>query len=362
MSALFKMWNSIEQVLFPALEEAMGELSEKHKELIRVTELAEPGRFISTYGSKARGRKRKERLCIAMAFLAKAIWNLPTTGALLDRLRVDRILCRLCGWNHTGQIPSEATFSRAFGEFSQGELPQTIHEAMIKAQQGNKLVGHVSRDATAIQGREKAAPKQAPTVVRAIATPKKGRGPRRTKPMRRLELQPGRTLEENLTDLPKMCNKGCKRDSKGNPTYWAGYKLHVDWSDAGVPLSAILSSASMDDSQAAIPLCQMTEQRVQACYEVMDAAYDIKEIRAFIQSRGRVALIARNPQNGKVRMDPAQKVRFRERSSAERGNSDLKENYGARFVYVRGAAKVMAHLCFGLIALAASRLFAMVPT
>ncbi len=56
-------------------------------------------------------------------------------------------------------------------------------------------------------------------------------------------------------------------------------------------------------------------------------------------------------------MDPAQAVRYNERSSAERVNSNLKDNYGGRFVRVRGAAKVMAHLMFGIVALTAAQLF-----
>ena len=56
-------------------------------------------------------------------------------------------------------------------------------------------------------------------------------------------------------------------------------------------------------------------------------------------------------------MDPAQAVRFRHRSAAERVNSTLKDNYGGRFVRVRGSAKVMTHLMFGLIAITAMQLF-----
>ena len=61
-------------------------------------------------------------------------------------------------------------------------------------------------------------------------------------------------------------------------------------------------------------------------------------------------------------MEPAKAVRFRERSSAERVNSNLKGNYGGRFVRVRGAAKVMAHLMFGIIAMTAKQLFNMLGT
>ena len=69
-------------------------------------------------------------------------------------------------------------------------------------------------------------------------------------------------------------------------------------------------------------------------------------------------IIDQNPRRGEVKaMDAAQAVRFKERSSAERVNSNLKDNYGGRFVRVRSAAKVMAHLMFGVVALTATQLF-----
>ncbi len=40
-------------------------------------------------------------------------------------------------------------------EFAKGQLPQQVHEAMIKKNCSAKLVGHASRDSTPIRGREK---------------------------------------------------------------------------------------------------------------------------------------------------------------------------------------------------------------
>lgn len=60
----------------------------------------------------------------------------------------------------------------------------------------------------------------------------------------------------------------------------------------------------------------------------------------------------------KIPLAPAQRQRFKERSAAERVNSLLKERYGGRWVRVRGAAKVMCHLMFGVVALTATALFA----
>ena len=48
-------------------------------------------------------------------------------------------------------MPSESTFSRAFAEFAEDQLPQQIHEQIVTTHAGTKLVGHVSRDATALR-------------------------------------------------------------------------------------------------------------------------------------------------------------------------------------------------------------------
>ena len=56
----------------------------------------------------------------------------------------------------------------------------------------------------------------------------------------------------------------------------------------------------------------------------------------------------------------AEDIRFKERSAAERVNSALKDNYGARFVRVRGHDKVLCQLMFGILALAAEQLMRLV--
>jgi hypothetical protein len=231
---------------------------------------------------------------------------------------------------------------------------------MIQVHAGPKLVGHVSRDATAIEAPERPAPKPAavPTPPRKRGRPKKGEA-RPTLPPKRLDLQPSRSLAENLTDLPTRCDVGCKRNSKGHQESWIGYKLHLDTMDGDIPASALLTSASLHDSQAAIPLAQMTAQRVTSLYDLMDSAYDAPQIRAFSRSLGHAPIIDSNPRGGeKIPLAPAQAQRFKERSASERVNSLLKERYGGRWVRVRGAAKVMCHLTFGLVALTASALFA----
>ena len=56
----------------------------------------------------------------------------------------------------------------------------------------------------------------------------------------------------------------------------------------------------------------------------------------------------------------AQQQRYRERTMVERVNARLKDEFGGRTIRVRGHAKVMAHLMFGVLALTADELLRMV--
>jgi len=49
-------------------------------------------------------------------------------------------------------------------------------------------------------------------------------------------------------------------------------------------------------------------------------------------------------------------IRHNERSNVERVNDRLKDEFGGKMVRVRGHAKVMTHLMFGIIALTADQL------
>ena len=45
-----------------------------------------------------------------------------------------------------------------------------------------------------------------------------------------------------------------KENAEGYKTSWNGYKLHLDINDTGFPISGLVTSASLHDSQFAIPL------------------------------------------------------------------------------------------------------------
>jgi len=140
--------------LFPALEEELGELSGSAKRLAAVLEMIPLARFVPSSRGWI-GRPSQDRLAIASAFVAKAVYGFTTTRQLLEALQRDEHLRRLCGWMSARKVPHEATFSRAFAEFAHMELPQFVHEALIRETQQGRLIGHIARDSTAIPARER---------------------------------------------------------------------------------------------------------------------------------------------------------------------------------------------------------------
>jgi Transposase DDE domain len=204
-----------------------------------------------------------------------------------------------------------------------------FYQCKFKPLYEKRIVGHVSRDSTAIQSREKPARKQKkPKTCKKRGRPKKGE--KRPKEEKRLDKQLKMTQEERLKDLPTCCDVGGKTNSKGNKEYWIGYKCHIDTGDGDIPLSCIVTSASIHDSQVAIPLAEETAAKVINLYDLMDAAYDAPQIKEHSERLGHVPIIdknhRKNEKEASKREAKAQanlhwtlpeKVRYNQRSSAE---------------------------------------------
>lgn len=342
------------------LEESWpAELTEKEQQLVSILELVQVERYVPRTASKQwLGRKLCERESLARSFVAKAVYGYPFTRSLIEALKSSPNLRRICGFEKVSDIPSESTFSRAFGEFAESCLGQRAHEALVEGWLKPELVGHISRDSTAIEGREKPvrkAPKQK-AVPRKKGRPAKGEH-REPKERTRLDRQLYQSAEEALEDLPVLCDYGVKKNSKGFAEGWIGYKLHVDVNDCGLPVSVAMTSASVHDSQVAIPLMKMSSARVDYLYDVMDGAYDARAIYTMSRSLGHVPIIDKNSR-GKhiIPMAPHEAARYKERTAVERFYSRLKEEFGAGNVMVRGSQKVMMHLMFGVVAVFADQL------
>ena len=99
------------------------------------------------------GRKLEEREALARSFVAKLLYKHPTTRDLIKALQSAPNLRKITGFETVGDIPSESTFSRAFGEFAASGLGARVHDTLVKEYLAGELIGHISRDATAIIGR-----------------------------------------------------------------------------------------------------------------------------------------------------------------------------------------------------------------
>lgn len=414
---VMQRWNCIQYEIIPDLLEDVGVLTPKLMKVIHILEWVRIEEFVrSTWNGI--GRPPHDRQMLASAFVAKTVLGIKTTVGLIERLAIDKALRRICGFPRFKKLPSEGCFSRAFAEFAEDNLAERAHKSLVKEHLGDSLIGHISRDGTAIEAREKPKKSEAgdkvksteqadlitvaeatesiklantkvETVAPAVAkadvakvdiveivasqnsTPtsavktkdaksKPGRKKKSTSEPpqpKRIEVQVQQTLPQMLREIPTGCDRGTKCNAQGYKVSWNGYKLHIDTADCGVAISALLSSASMHDSQAAIPLSLMTAERVTSCYDLMDAAYCSEILREHSRSLGHVPLIDHNPRRGeKKEFAPHEAERYKERTQAERTNARLKDEFGGNDIWVRGHEKINLHLMFGLLALTADQL------
>lgn len=310
MLRVAQIWGRIQGQLFGRLEQSLDtKLTAKQRRLVAILEMVRIEEHVPSCLVKRMGRPLLDRRAMARAFVVKAFYNLPHTKLLVELLRTQPTLLAICGWRDLSELPDESTFSRAFAQFATNKLCDRVHAALVQEHVSEHLVGHISRDATAIEAREKPAKKAAKP-----AKPKRRRGrpkqgeviDKSPEPPKRLPRQLDQDPREALTELPTACDVGTKRNAKGHTSSWIGYKLHLDVSDAGLPITAVTTSASLHDSQAAIPMEKLTAQRVTSLYALMDAAYDAQLIKQCCQALGHVPIIDRNRRGGEQQpWDPA---------------------------------------------------------
>jgi len=312
------------------------------------------------YARARTGRPAYEILPFMRAFLAQCFFRIPTMEDLRKQLHGNANLRKICGFH---EVPSLPTFSRRLSELADDKYFSEALEKLVTKHLSERITGNVLRDSTAIPARE--APSNKKSDVRLSPPPpphKRGRpkkGERRSPaPPTVLTQQASIPLEAAVSLLPKACTWGCKINSQGNVSYWKGYKLHLDVTDAGIPVSMLVTGANVHDSQAAIPLEMMTERRVTHLYTLMDSAYDAEAIRTFIASRGRLPIIDRNPRRKEARpaFCPATQEHFKARSTVERANAHLKDWLIPSRLYVKGIKKVSFMLACGVLCLAAIKI------
>ena len=261
MPIVADIWLTRQLSLFTTLEECLVEpLTDLQKDFIRRLDILRIEKHIGATPHQGCGRKLSDRGSIGRAFIAKALYTIPTTKRLRQILLEQPVLRMLCGWELRRQVPSESTFSRAFAAFAKAELGCNAHLSLVRTYIGDTPIMHSSRDATEYAAREKPARKlpkeQRPKRLRSRIA-KDGTVLEQT----RVEIQYDQTWEQAWKELPRVCDVVTKKNSQGNLHTLIGYKLHIDWADGIVPINVCITSASVHDSQAAIPLSRKTAQR-----------------------------------------------------------------------------------------------------
>lgn len=361
-----KMWIqllNLEQTLFPEIKEQLGILSEKEKRLIRVLDFANIEEYSCDIQITNPPKDRKE---IARAFIAKQVYNLHTTRDLIDRLKVDRRLRLLCGWRHLKDIPHESKFSRVFNLLSKNKAAARAHERFVKEYLGEEIFFYHATDSTAIELREKPLKKETlmPKEKKKRGRPKKGekREPKESILQKQQKME---STKEMLSLISTATDVGIKQNAKGHRYQWIGGKLHLGVVDGDIPISAIYSSASVHDSSVALPLMNESSAKVTYLYDLNDSAYHAEIIENFSQSKGHVQIVDINPKNSQTLHDEKEgesilrKLGFQtrksnhygHRSSVERVNGNLKDNYGCQNIYYQGATKVSSVLNFAVLSL-----------
>lgn len=343
--------NVLQQQRFPLLTPTLGPISDRAALFIAVCAMV-PLRPLLPQG-RWPGRPSKDRLAIARAFLAKSVYGLA----------------------HTRQLPHESTFSRAFAEFAHSQLSTAAHEALIRATQSERLIGHIARDGSAIEARERYAESKPRKTAKTKSKKKRKKqvfakesATSRAIPKTRLQKQlKAKSVTAMRHGVRTACDISGKKGSDGHVQWWRGYKLHLDVADGQIPISALLTAASVHDSQVAIPLMEMSSKRVTYLYDIMDSAYDAAPIRQASRERNHQPIIYPHTwRQSKTQLPvrvkqppqlaPAQAERFKNRTMVERVFGRLKDEFGAGQFRVRGAKKVMAHLMFGVLALTVDQL------
>ena len=85
-------WYAFQQELFPRLESELGPMGERYELFVAVLELVRVEALLPYFRGQV-GRPEEDRAALARAFIAKAVFDVPTTRGLIERLEVDGRLC-----------------------------------------------------------------------------------------------------------------------------------------------------------------------------------------------------------------------------------------------------------------------------
>jgi hypothetical protein len=369
---LSKYLTNVQLLLFPFIENDVGPLSKDYKKLLAILELVRIEEFIPDARFYV-GRPPKNRTQIARALIAKIVLKIPHTDGLINLLTKDVQLRTICGFEKSSKIPDKTVFSRAFKEFARIDLPNRVHQALISQVYQGKVVCHLIKDSTPIIAREKA-PKKTMSRKQRKKLKDKELAKAKKEGRSRKQRQLSQSFEEMVEELPKGCDISAKEGTYGYKLVWKGYKLHCAVDDNCIPVASILTSASLNDSEVAIPLAEKCNRVLVNCYDLMDSAYDYEEVKNHSKSLGHVPIIdshsrskaqkaeknAEAKRRKLLNIHTAEEVRYKKRFPKERFNALFKDYYGGKNIHYRGHSKIFCHLMIGVLSLTATMLIKLI--
>lgn len=250
------------------------------------------------------------------ALVARIVERIPTIKDLVKRLRHDFMFHLECGFLFSDRIPSEASFSRFTQKLSESNVLETVQETLLlQAIQEDFITDDVvAIDATHFESRDQATSQE----KKQKPEPKKrGRKPKAEQEAFQQEKEAQenqkniyeKTIKDQLdvsletlrTKIPLRPNWGIKKNSEGKNTFWFGFKAHLAvGSKSQYILQSLMSSASLHDGKAAIPLLKGIQERLSSLtirYGVFDAGYDYTAIYTQLHHMKAKAIITYNKKN-----------------------------------------------------------------
>ena len=338
---------------FPHLEAWLASpLTEQEQRLVTIRALVHREHAGPQSASRQwRGRPLKEREARARSCVATAVVGYPPPRSVRHAWRTTAPLRTRCGGAHRRAVPSASTCSRAVAEWATRGLATGVPDALVQEPLSTARLGPGSRDAPAIQGREKPVKQgKPPKAPRQKGRPATG-GQQAPTPPKRLEVPRRQAAQAASALLPPAGDRGVKHTATGDTATWHGLQRHVDVHESGLPLSALVTAAAVPESQAAIPLRQWTSGQGTSCSDLLDAAEDARQSGEPSRARGHGPSMDRNPRGGPVGpRAPQEAQRSNERTASERFNRRLKEAGGGRNVRVQGAGQGRRHWMGGGVA------------
>jgi len=250
------------------------------------------------------------------SLLARIMERIGTIKDLVQRLRYDLRFKRDCGFLLAEPVPSEASYSRLITKIRRSGALEEMNDTLVsEAMTEGVITGeNVAIDATHIEARDQAPPRK-----KKEKQPPKKRGPKpkaeraqwekekqekeEALPLyeKKIEAQLQEGLKTLRREMPQAPQWGVKKNSENQNVFWYGYKVHLAVETASqFILQAMLSSGSLNDGKAAIPLLQGIREKFpwfSLRHAMMDAGYDHEPIYEHLHAMKANPLIAYNRRN-----------------------------------------------------------------